>query len=69
MDLSVPRIKYETEDYYEDEFDLLDADPLPAMSRKMFFGINSFIGLEEAITAVTTDSDDDCEYDLEINTT
>ncbi|CAG5024896.1 unnamed protein product [Parnassius apollo] len=36
------------------------------MSRKMFSGTNSFMGLEEAIAAVTADSDDDCEYDLAI---
>ncbi|CAG5017801.1 unnamed protein product [Parnassius apollo] len=30
----------------------------------MFFGINSFIGLEEAIAAVAADSDNDREYDL-----
>ncbi|CAG4979648.1 unnamed protein product [Parnassius apollo] len=36
------------------------------MSRKIFSGTNSFIGLEEAIEAVTTDSDDDREYDLAI---
>ncbi|CAG5045208.1 unnamed protein product [Parnassius apollo] len=38
------------------------------MSRKMFFGTNRFIGLEEAIAAVTSDSDDDREYDLAIIT-
>ncbi|CAG5004906.1 unnamed protein product [Parnassius apollo] len=36
------------------------------MGRKMFFGINSFIGLEEAIAAATADSDDDREYDFAI---
>ncbi|CAG5006656.1 unnamed protein product [Parnassius apollo] len=36
------------------------------MSRKMFFGTNGFIGHEEAIAAITTDSDDDREYDLSI---
>ncbi|CAK1592870.1 unnamed protein product [Parnassius mnemosyne] len=36
------------------------------MSRKMFYGSNSFIGLEEAIEAVTADSDDDRAYDLAI---
>ncbi|CAK1600427.1 unnamed protein product [Parnassius mnemosyne] len=36
------------------------------MSRKMFSGSNSFIGLEEAIEAVIADSDDDCAYDLAI---
>ncbi|CAG4992986.1 unnamed protein product [Parnassius apollo] len=36
------------------------------MSRKMFFGTNRFIGLDEAIAEVTANSYDDREYDLVI---